>query len=84
MTQIREKPVSRIPTFKTIEEEAEFWDTHSITDFLDELEEVTDVEFVKIRSTKRGTTALRKRVPLGTRVKGWLASRLRRREAHEH
>lgn len=27
---------SRIPDFKTIEEEAEFWDTHDITDYLDE------------------------------------------------
>lgn len=28
---------SRIPTFTTLEEEAAFWDTHEITDFLDEL-----------------------------------------------
>lgn len=28
---------SRIPEFKTIQEEAEFWDTHDFTDFLDEL-----------------------------------------------
>ena len=37
---------SRIPTFTTIEEEAEFWDTHSTTEFEDEWEEVTDVQFV--------------------------------------
>jgi len=30
-------PASRIPDFATREEEAEFWDTHDITDFLDEL-----------------------------------------------
>ncbi|HZX13544.1 MAG TPA: CopG family antitoxin [Thermodesulfobacteriota bacterium] len=27
----------KIPTFKTDKEEAEFWDTHSAVDFLDEL-----------------------------------------------
>ncbi len=31
---------SRIPRFKNYEEAAEFWDTHSVADFLDELEEV--------------------------------------------
>ncbi len=31
------KKISKIPIFKTIPEEAEFWDTHDITDFLDEL-----------------------------------------------
>ena len=46
-TQRRGK--SRIPVFKTIEEEAEFWDTHDLTEFEDELEEVTDVKFVVTR-----------------------------------
>ena len=31
----------QIPTFKTIQEEAAFWDTHDITDYLDELEVVS-------------------------------------------
>lgn len=34
------KRKSKIPRFKTYEEEAEFWDTHSIEEFEDELEEV--------------------------------------------
>ncbi len=38
------KKKSRIPEFKTIEEEAAFWDTHSFTDFEDELEDV-DIVF---------------------------------------
>ena len=38
---------SRIPTFKTIEEEAAFWDTHSSDEFADELTPVEDVRFVK-------------------------------------
>jgi predicted DNA binding CopG/RHH family protein len=46
---------SQIPNFQTIEEEAEFWDTHSITDFLDEMEEVTDAKFVRAR-LKKGVT----------------------------
>ncbi len=45
-------PKSRIPTFKTIEEEADFWDTHSSEDFADELTPVEDVKFVKARSRK--------------------------------
>ena len=36
----RKKKVNKIPEFKTRQEEAEFWDTHSFTDFLDELKPV--------------------------------------------
>lgn len=31
---------SRIPEFQSLEEEAEFWDTHDITDYLDEMRPV--------------------------------------------
>jgi len=31
---------SKIPDFKSLEEEAEFWDTHSFVDFEDETEDV--------------------------------------------
>jgi hypothetical protein len=31
---------SRIPEFASREEEAEFWDTHDFTDYLDELEPI--------------------------------------------
>jgi hypothetical protein len=31
---------SRVPEFQTREEEAEFWDTHDVTDYLDELRPV--------------------------------------------
>lgn len=34
------KKKSRIPKFKSIREEAEFWDTHSFADYWDELEDV--------------------------------------------
>jgi hypothetical protein len=42
--------MSRIPTLRTIEEEAEFWDTHDSAEFEDELEEVTDLFFVAVQS----------------------------------
>ena len=35
---------SKIPEFKTLEKEANFWDTHDITDFEDETEDV-DIVF---------------------------------------
>lgn len=40
---------SRIPPFKTLEEEAAFWDTHSTEEFADELISVEDVKLVKAR-----------------------------------
>ena len=36
----------KIPKFKSLEEERKFWDTHSVTDFLDELKPVK-IEFVR-------------------------------------
>jgi hypothetical protein len=38
--------VSRIPEFASVQEEAEWWDTHDITDYLDELKPV-EVRFAK-------------------------------------
>ena len=32
--------MAKIPTFKSEEEESEFWDTHDSTDYLDDTEEV--------------------------------------------
>jgi predicted DNA binding CopG/RHH family protein len=49
---------NRIPRFKSVEEEAAFWDTHDLTEFEDELEVVTDVRFVKAgaRGAKKAIT----------------------------
>ena len=41
VSQQSEQKESRIPKFATMEEEAEFWDTHDITDYLDELKPAT-------------------------------------------
>jgi len=38
---------SKIPEFESIREEAEFWDTHDTTEFLDEFEEADDLVFVR-------------------------------------
>ena len=43
---------SRIPNFKTLEEEAAFWDAHSSEEFADELTPVENVKFVKAHSKK--------------------------------
>jgi hypothetical protein len=48
---------SKIPTFRTVQEEAEFWDTHSPLDYLDELEPV-DIEFAP-DAFQRGREATR-------------------------
>ncbi len=40
------KKTSKIPTFKNYEEEAQFWDTHSVVDYLDELK-LVKVKFAK-------------------------------------
>jgi predicted DNA binding CopG/RHH family protein len=37
----------KVPTFKTLEEEREFWDTHDSTDYLDDFEVAKDVVFVR-------------------------------------
>ena len=50
---------SRIPHFKTIEEEAEFWDTHSTTEFEDEFEPVEDVKFVVMRGESKRPLTVR-------------------------
>jgi len=38
---------SKMPKIDSIEELAEFWDAHDLTDFEDELEEVTEPVFVR-------------------------------------
>ena len=40
----------KIPEFKTIEEMARFWDSHDITDFEDQLTEVKEPIFQKMKS----------------------------------
>ncbi len=41
------KKIKTVPKFKSIQEEAEFWDTHSTEDYPDFWEPVTDIKFSK-------------------------------------
>lgn len=50
---MKKRVKSKIPNFKTYEEEANFWDTHNITDFEDETE---DVEIIFDLKKKRDET----------------------------
>ena len=43
---------SKLPKSDSIEELAEFWDTHDLTDFEDELEEVAELAFVRSNAIK--------------------------------
>ena len=51
------KRKSRIPKFKTIEEEAKFWDTHSLSDYWDEFKDI-DIVF-DLQKPKQETLILR-------------------------
>jgi len=37
----------KVPKFRNLKEEREFWDTHNSTDYLDDFEEAKDVVFVR-------------------------------------
>ncbi|MYD92922.1 MAG: hypothetical protein F4Y02_04370 [Chloroflexi bacterium] len=81
------KKQTRIPTFNSREEEAEFWDTHDTADFEDEFER-TEVRFAKNLSqgiTVRFTaetletlraTAQRKGIGPTTLARMWILERL--------
>ncbi len=81
---------SRIPDFKTREEEAAFWDTHDVTDYLDEMRPVK-VRFaknlsagltVRLDPTDRealGEAAAEQGVGPSTLVRMWVKERLRQR-----
>ncbi len=78
----------QVPDFKTDQEAAEFWDTHSLEDF--DLEEVHDIYFKRprrqvvalrldpptLRSVK--AIALRKGVPYSSLIRMWVVESARR------
>jgi hypothetical protein len=80
--------ITRIPDFQTVEEETEFWDTHDITDFLDELRPVR-VRFspnlstgmtVRLDPAERealGRIAAEQGAGPSTLVRMWIKERLR-------
>lgn len=96
MTKEQEAPQpanpSRIPDFKTREEEAAFWGTHDVTDYLDEMRPVR-ARFaknlsagltVRLDPTDRealGEAAAEQGVGPSTLVRMWVKERLRQRSA---
>lgn len=61
------KKISKIPEFRTYEEEANFWDTHDFTDFEDEFEDVDMV--VRLHRPKEDTLVLRLQKDMKDRMK---------------
>lgn len=79
----------KIPRFKSIQEEATFWDSHDITDYWDDMEEV-DIQFIPQQKKNESFTvrvepelkkrlelvARKNRVSLSTITRLWLIDRL--------
>ena len=88
---------SKIPRFKSLEEERKFWDTHSITEFMNELKPVK-VEFVrpkkKLISLRLDTSQIESLKEIASHkglgylslIRYWLAERLSKehRPLHSH
>jgi hypothetical protein len=53
MTETAANKKSRIPDFKSVQEEADFWDTHSVLDYLDEF---GPPQFVSKKKQTQGIT----------------------------
>lgn len=51
-----QRPSSRIPAFASREEEAEFWDTHDITEYLDEFQVVDRRDVIVDENLSTGIT----------------------------
>lgn len=79
----------KIPKFKTIEEERVFWDTHSVVDYLSELEETRELIFERpplkrnfqlrldnktIRKLKKLSS--KKGTDMSTIIRGWIREHL--------
>ena len=85
----KNRKTSRIPKFKSLEEEAKFWDTHSVTDFEDETEDVKimidlakprdDTLILRIQKPmkdKIASIADKKGITTSTLARIWLAEKL--------
>ncbi len=60
----------KLPHFKTAEDEANFWDTHSITDYLHELEPVDEVFVLSPALAHRIRERAKKRL-ISIRLANW-------------
>lgn len=90
---------NRIPHFKSVEEEAAFWDTHSTTEFEDAFEPAPDVQFVVTRGEPKKAITVRlpetmvaavtqeaqaKGVGPSTLVRMWILEHLRAAGPQQH
>ena len=81
---------SKLPKTESIEKLAEFWDTHDLTDFEDELEEVAEPVFVRgsairVHLESREAKALEKMaqakgVSREALIRAWVLQKLARRK----
>lgn len=91
MKKKNDRTISRIPKFTSLDEEAKFWDTHSVTDFEDELEDVDivvdlakprdDTLVVRVQKhlkVKLDSIASKKGITTSTLARIWLAEKLQR------
>jgi hypothetical protein len=83
-------PEGRIPEFGSDEEAAEFWDTHSLSDYMEDVEPVENVSFgqvhveVRLRLLPSEFDRLRRMaVARGTDVRTMLSGWIRERERQE-
>ncbi len=76
----------RLPQTDSIQELARFWDTHDLTDFEDQLEEVTAPIFerpvipLKLEATEAEAVrkiAKAKGIPQAELIRGWVREKLR-------
>jgi hypothetical protein len=84
-----EHNVEHMPKFKSVEEEADFWDTHSFADYWEEFERVREPVFVKpqkkVISLRLDATtvdllaavAREKQIPYTTLARMWIAEKLK-------
>ncbi len=86
--QVPDTATSRIPNFRNREEEAEFWDTHEFTEFLDETRPVklrvrkNLSEGITVRLDRQDRDELERRaaeqgIGSSTLVRMWIKDRLR-------
>lgn len=86
---------SRIPHFQNVQEEVQFWDTHSTTEFEDEFEPTENVRFLVTRGEPKKAISARlpeatvaavtreaqaKGIGPSTLVRMWILERLRSSE----
>ncbi|MBI2008193.1 hypothetical protein HYS82_00880 [Candidatus Amesbacteria bacterium] len=87
---MKKRTKSKIPEFKSLQEEADFWDTHSFTEFKDEVrpvkmrvnlggpkEEVLAVRLQPQLKVKLARTAEEMGVQTSTLVRMWVVEKLK-------